>query len=357
MATSVKEAKPAGAALRVPPEEKFWKRYSPHGEAPLSLAGSFAVHALAVGGMMLFGIYLASLFLKPNRSLPVDPVRLKIEGGGGGSPQGIGQGKGVGKGAENIGEDNAQESNPSELEDAPRRPALNPLEIQKVQQQFDEPSFRYIQESTSDSAKAFARLDDKLRNVLRDGITPGKGKGGPGEGGGRGSGKGSGEGPGTGDGKASLSKREKRMLRWHMTFTANTGQEYLQQLRGLGAILAFPVQDGPEPIFKVVEDLRPGAKLLDKDVREYNRIYWIDDKPRSVHDIMAALRISLPTIPSRFVAFMPEALEKKLFEKERQYVERVLKQRFNEDQIDETTFRVVLTPKGYEPELIRVTLR
>src|SRR5262249_8975439 len=38
-----------GPKLRVPPEEKFWKRYSPHGEAPLSLVGSFALHALAVG--------------------------------------------------------------------------------------------------------------------------------------------------------------------------------------------------------------------------------------------------------------------------------------------------------------------
>ena len=38
-ATPTREPTSAGAAVKVPPEERFWQRYSPHGEAPLSMAG------------------------------------------------------------------------------------------------------------------------------------------------------------------------------------------------------------------------------------------------------------------------------------------------------------------------------
>jgi hypothetical protein len=338
--------------LKVPPEEQFWKHYSPHGEAPLSLAGSIALHVLSVGVLMLFAMYLVSLFYKPTRSLPVDPVRFEKLGGGGGKPGGAGGGPGIGHGAEDVGEkDKEPQTGP---EDAPRRPSLSEPETAKIKEAYAPSDVRLIQKS--ETGKALARLDDSLRRKLSDGLNPGKGKGGRGSGGGKGTGSGTGEGPGVGAGKASLNKREKRMLRWHMRFTANTGPEYLEQLRQLGAILAFPVTEGREPKYKVVRDLKPGGKLLDEDLSKIQRIYWIDDKPRSVMDITRALGVRLPRLPARFVAFMPEELEQHLFEMERNYVEKVLKRKFDEDKIDETEFRVVHAPKGYRPELIRVTM-
>jgi hypothetical protein len=353
-----KAAPPAPAPGTVPPEEKFWKRYSAHGEAPISLGGSFALHALVGGGMLLFSIYLASLLFNPARSLPVEPVRLNL-GGGGGNPRGVGDAKGVGKGAENI-EDKDREPAVPGLEEEPRRPALDPAEIKKVEENFDPATARYITERKSDSAKDFARLNKALRDKLRvkDDVTPGKGKGGDGSGGGKGSGTGPGVGSGVGPGsdRAKLTVREKRMLRWHMRFTASTGPEYLEQLRQLGAILAFPVQEEPVPIFKVVRDLRPGARLSDEDVSKFNRIYWWDKERRSVVDILNALGIRLEPLPKRFVAFMPQALENDLYRMERNYVERVLRVKFNEDMVDETNFRVVLTPQGFRPELISVQL-
>src|SRR4051812_11037220 len=98
-AAPAKEAKSGGPQLLVPPEERFWKRYSPHGEAPLSAAGSFALHLLGVGGLFLFALYVANLFYNPTTSLPVEPVRFAL-GGGGGSKHGVGTGPGVGGGPE-----------------------------------------------------------------------------------------------------------------------------------------------------------------------------------------------------------------------------------------------------------------
>src|SRR5207248_2356148 len=114
------------------------------------------------------------------------------------------------------------------------------------------------------------------------------------------------------------------MLRWHMRFTASTGNEYVAQLADLGAILAFPVSEGGgETEYRLVRDLkaRP-AQLLKEDLSQIQRIYWIDDKPRSVQDVTAALGLKIR--PSRFVAFMPEELEKELHDMERAYVEKVL---------------------------------
>jgi hypothetical protein len=346
-----KDSKAAGPASRVPPDEQFWQRYSPHGEAPLSMGGSVTLHALGVG--LLFLLFVLGITLaKAPRSLPVEPVSFKI-GGGGGKKTGVGDGPGVGHGAEDVGEPD-KETQPG-AEDAPRRPSLNPVEIAKIKENFSPADVRYIQES--ETGKALARMEGSVRSKLRDGLNPGKGRGGRGSGGGSGTGSGTGEGPGTGPGKATLNKREKRMLRWHMRFTANTGAEYLSQLRGLGAILAFPVSEGSDPKYQVVRDLRPGGKLLDEDLSKIQRIYWIDDKPQSVRDILGALRINLRPVPSRFVAFMPEELEKSLFDMERRYVERVLRQRFDEDRIDETQFRVVLSGRGFKPELISVRLK
>src|SRR5437764_14636778 len=68
------------------PEERFWKRYSPHGELPLSGAGSFALHAFLVGLLVLLG-FLGVWFNRPSRTLPIEAVQLA--GGGGGTRNGV----------------------------------------------------------------------------------------------------------------------------------------------------------------------------------------------------------------------------------------------------------------------------
>ena len=70
-----------------------------------------------------------------------------------------------------------------------------------------------------------------------------------------------------------------------------------------------------------------------------------------------ALGLNLQPVPARFVAFMPEKLEEQLFAMERRYVEKVMRQPFIEDRINETEFRVVPVGGGYRPELIRVSMR
>jgi hypothetical protein len=338
-----RDTRNAGSSPLMPPDEKFWRRYSPHHEAPLSFAGSVAVHALAIGTLILFAVYFVTMFFNSNHSLPIEPVRL--QGGGSGSKTGPENSKGPGGAPNGIGELDMN-SQPGEA-DVPIRTTLTPAQIKIVEEKYDEDDSRRIQESTT--GKRLERLEQGLRNKLDASVNPGvSDRRGPG----LGDRKGPGIGPGSG--KTKLTLRQKRMLRWNMRFTANTGPDYLAQLRALGAILAFEQSDKN---FKIVRDLRPGARLLDEDVTKLNRIYWFDDNPRSVADVLAMLGIRMSPVPSRFVAFMPKELEKQLFDMERRYVENTLRRKFEEHLIDETLFRVVLTGRGYRPELISVSMR
>ena len=51
---------------------------------------------------------------------------------------------------------------------------------------------------------------------------------------------------------AELTQRQKRVLRWTMLFDTRDGDEYAEQLRALGAILAVP---GKDREYLVIRDL------------------------------------------------------------------------------------------------------
>src|SRR5690349_3799745 len=77
MTTTVPEQQSnAGRAALVPPEEKFWQRYSPHREMPVSLAGSLLLHGLVLGVLLLLAWLGWAGFRKPAGALPVEPVSL-----------------------------------------------------------------------------------------------------------------------------------------------------------------------------------------------------------------------------------------------------------------------------------------
>jgi hypothetical protein len=343
--TSDQKTKPEDQKL-VPPDEQFWQRYSPHGELPLSGASSLALHLL-IFGLMLLSAWLAyAVFSHTNRTLPVEAVRLA---GGGGNPHGLGESPNAGKPVEAGG---SEETPPNPLPNEPIKPPdLNVKAGPSQPLKFDEEATRHIHRSDSDGSKAFQRLSQQNQRVHLPDKESGYGKGGKGSGGGSGAGQGTGTGNAKGEGGGTLTQREKRMLRWSMVFDTNSGRDYVAQLQGLGAILAVPVrEEGNSPEYKIIRDLsaRP-AKLIEEDISKIQRIYWIDDKPQSVRDVMGVLGVRLQ--PSHFVAFMPEELETKLFRLEKAYLEKHDPGRTEDDIID-TRFRINRAGKRYEPVVI-----
>jgi hypothetical protein len=322
----------AGAAS--PPEEEFWKHYSPHHEFPLSSAGSFALHALIFVLIAIVGIWL----LRDNdRKKPLQEIGIVVVGGGGGNP--LAQGEGPGgelprAEEEDLGKENKDAPKPTD----PKRERLNVPKIPVEVLPTDDPNARELIDKAGDAVLSQAKINKDAQDKLRRSV--GYGQGGPGRDGGKDrgqdTGKGSDKGPGDG------SKRYERTLRWVMVFDTYNGEDYANQLNGLGAILAIPRKDNQ---YFVIRDLkkRP-AQLLDEDIEKIKRIYWVDDKRESITPLCMALSVN--PVPDHVVAFFPEKLEAQLLSLELKY------KGLKENEIYETRFKVRKTRDGYEPVVV-----
>jgi hypothetical protein len=327
----------------VPPDEQFWQRYSPHYEAPISFVSSWFFHFIVIG--IFGGLGILAAMLGWNRAQNIEFGAVHIPGGGGGNENGVGDAPGIGSGATEDVNNVNKDPDPLPFAD---RPPLDATQVQMAKQVFNnEDAVRYINSNNENIDKMMKNLNKDMLNKLRDGITPGRGKDGTGSGGGSGTGTGTGTGSGIGSGdNGKISDREKRMLRWSMIFETQNPNDYVSQLAGLGAILAIPTGGSDE--YRVIHDLKQKPPVLQvEDVSKLNRIYWIDDKPQSVNGVMSVL--GLPRV-SHFVAFMPQELEIKLFDKEK-----AAAQGMAEDQIGETKFKVIHTGSGYDVQVKSLT--
>jgi len=79
-----------------PPDDTSWRRYSRHGEAPLSAAGSATLHILGIGFFILLGLLIFNKRKLPD--LPVEAVNYNQ--GGRGQGRGAGSGNAVGDGTD-----------------------------------------------------------------------------------------------------------------------------------------------------------------------------------------------------------------------------------------------------------------
>jgi hypothetical protein len=333
---AVKPSRPAAAKDR-PPDERFWVKYSPHHELPISGMASLAWHTFAVVLIVVVGFIVAG---SRANDMPIETIELDF-GGGGGNPNGIGDGSALAHASPRVEAALEQELPPDAVRPNEPLTDITDLKIppkdllQGLEDDIEaQRELAKITDRGTQALKKLANLDKQLRDGLMG--TPGKGQGGPGSGGGDGSGVGKGQGPGEGDGK--LNVRTKRKLRWTITFNTSSGSDYLRQLNVLGAILAFRHPDGD---VRVVKDLlRRPVKLENEDLQALNRIFWIDDKHESVEKLVRAL--GLDFTPNQVVALFPYEFEKQLLAKELAFRNK------REEQIHETRFLIMVRGSRYE---------
>jgi hypothetical protein len=338
-ATSPTRAGSLVAAERLPPEERFWKRHSPHHEFPLSSATSMGLHALILFLLIVAGWVAYKLGIgAETRPAEVTPVVIDS---GGGRRTGV-EGK-TGDGGAPLPE---AVENPVE---PPKPPSAENVKAPEV----GPPDGLHFRPKDNTTGRPVQIGGDKLGQLLQgldemahvklgnDGpAAPGNG---PGKTGGPG-------GPGDRPGKKA-TKREARVLRWSMNFSTQNGDDYLRQLKdirpGSGAILAVPTNDGQ---FEVLRDLsqRPAAGKVE-DLKDMKRIFWMDDKPDSVAGLARALGIKAPPY---FVAFFPSELEDELVRLEREKTNGA-----REEDIEETRFEVVRADTGYKPRVVSVRVK
>jgi hypothetical protein len=327
---------PAARKSQQPPDERFWVKYSPHHELPISGMASLTWHVLVGVLIVVVGFIVAR---SRSNDMPIETVEYP---GGGGNPNGVGNAPGIG-GAPMVEAASTQQPPADAIRVAEPLVENVPLQIAPADLLpgiEDDPEAQRelvkITERGNQALRKLEKLDADFRKSLLG--PPGHGRGGPGSGGGQGTGAGQGQGDGSGSGK--INTRTQRQLRWTLTFNIKTGSDYLRQLDVLHAILAFRHPDGS---LKVVKNLlqRP-LKLEDDDVKGLNRIFWIDDDPASVDKMARAL--GLEFTPREFVALFPPEFENELAKKERSYRNR------REDQIFRTRFAVTIL--GNSPSVV-----
>jgi hypothetical protein len=140
-------------------------------------------------------------------------------------------------------------------------------------------------------------------------------------------------------------ERTKRQQRWTMIFNTKDGNDYVRQLKALGAILAVPQADGKYRVIRNLGERPANGKV--EDLTTINRICWIDEKTESIQGLSKTLGIAAP--PKHIVAFFPEKLEKELLTKELAFAGR------NEQAIYSTQFQITATGKEFEPKVVSQT--
>jgi hypothetical protein len=318
----------------LPPDERFWQRYSPNHEFPVSSATSAVIHLLALGVLALG----ATTFASWNPPLPIDTI--EVGGGSGGIPEGDEAGA---RGRTRPHED-VQGVEDSALQ-RPKTPAQTEAlkDVPRVPKEFSkDANDRRVFDADVEMGKQLSVLGAQVRDSLNAiQQKAAKGDHGPGLGGRQGYG----DGPGTGDDKGpggTISQQQERQKRWTMIFNIRDPEDYARQLHALGAMLAVPESTGQ---YLVIEDLnRRPALAKPRDVSKINRMFWVDDKPEVVEPLFRVLEYR--PAPKYFVAFFPHELERELLQKELAY------NKLPEERIVETRFQIRRTATSYEAVVV-----
>jgi len=314
-----------GKSPRVPPEQCFWKRYSPNHEFPLSSVFSFAVYGL-IAVALFVAVRLGDRWFGSAETLPIEPIAFA--GGAPSGPNGPGEG-GPGGLHENIPQPPEAEL-PADLK--PKVPLTtikrDPIKIAELPDLNwkDEAFQRYIAEANV-ALSQLGQVQAGARSKLMEGLQGPGGPGGP-------------SGPGGPAGPSSA--RQRRMARWVIDIQISSADDYRRQLLALGAIVAVPAGGDK---YQVIRDLRgrPQSGPVE-DLASIKRFPLVDGRPESVRHLATAL--GLPQTPSHIIVFLPETLEKVMLDREKAFKGRP------ESEILETKFVVVKRGTTYTPLVV-----
>jgi hypothetical protein len=308
---SLKSPQSSNSRPLLPPEERFWQRYSPHNEFPLSGLGAITIYLL-LGVLIVAGIKLHPLLAPEPGPLPLTTMDDIPEGD---DPNASGVGVGV-----------------APVDPAPGVPAVGPAA----------PITRTLPKPAEGDQPPATIPPDAQRDPLDDYPALARGLTDPAPGGTAPSGKGIPGGNGNG-GRPGMPGARPAPQRWNLVFNIHDGEDYRRQLQGLGAILVIPARDGQ---LLLVRELTPPVRLTPTDGKEIVGIGWRDDRAESVGNLTAAL--GLTEAPRFFIAFFPPDLEGKLRRLEQDFASRSGRQ---QGQVKQTQFGVTFNRRTnqYEP--------
>jgi len=326
----------------VSPWRRFWQRYSPNGEFPLSSCSSLAIHVLGV----LLLILMAKALQKQDRPAPgVDVVQVGDDPDAAAGMQASGGEAGSlaetsrldASSSAEMPEQRAEELQTNVAADAARE---LPIADNAVSSQVAQAAQQAAQ-SAARARQGLSRAKERLRQNMSQGAG-GEGAGGEGAGG---SGGGN-AGGSAGGGGSGVTGRAARPGRWILRFRSVSVEDLLDQYAGLSAELAFPTQGDRFHFFYNLKSRPPPSRL--QGLEKERRLYWQEDNPQALGGLTQYL--GLAPVPYMLV-FLPENVEDKMARMEAAYAG------LKEDQIASTVFEVVRRGGGYDVQVAEQTPR
>jgi hypothetical protein len=341
----------------LPPDETFWKRYSPRHECPIAASASTLLHLVALGGVVLAGLAMSWRWYG-ERSQPVKMSVVFVDGGpGDGRSVGGGGGSPTPAGTENI----AQPQTPQASVPEPKTSA--PLILPKSPTDVDNTELGVTQPMPTTNDKDFrAKLEAKMKADLaransaiaaKGNGTPEPGRGGTGTGGGLGTGKGTGtgskEGPGTGTGgtgmPATTKAAQAQILanRWRFE-SGGSPRDRIAKLAAFGMTLGFTDFTGN---LYILEDLknRPSRSRLESFDRYKETVIW--GLRKNNPDVPGLCReLMLPATASDIVLLLPADREQQMADEEMRYSK---EKGYDFSKVEATLFDFELVRGSYEP--------
>jgi hypothetical protein len=324
----VEPAAPSEPQLK-PPAERFWKKYSPHYEFPISTVATVAVHVAAIALI----IYVVTTLLQQQETVPPVPItgrELSLDNPGDGGEAGGGRGK--------------DEAN----DERPREPQPQIPEVTLDKNKIDAAEWLDLKDDP-DAVKAIAKrpdfqrlnaLNEEMKKAIARSFKP------------TGNGNGAGTGPDSDKaGKGGANTSGRRSVRWTIIFDTNDGRKYLRQLTTFKATILIP----EPPDWKknrVFEDLtkpNPGRPQGNDVLPTLYFVPVLSDPGSGVPSVLSARvagALGLDYVPPYFMVFFPKAVEDEMAAKETGC------RNLREDDIEETKFHVIERNGGCEIEVI-----
>ena len=313
--------------------QPWWKRYSAHGEFPWSTVTSLVFHAFLV---VLILVLSKRMVTRDPLPPAVDSIVVGDDSEAPAGDPGPGEGPGKGDGL-------PVEDTPAKPEE--KLPDTPPKELPKTDVQKVAPDPKDLMPPLpdpnaqpppdKDDDKAFDRIKE-IRERLANNIGAKSSKKGTGPAGG-------------GAGGSGAKGRGARPARWVLRFSTSSAQNYLAQLDGLGATVAFPLRGDKYLYFYNASS--SDRRSEQRDLANDNRLYWIDGKPESVQRVTQFLGDARVARAPCMVAFLPVELEDRMLKLELAYQNR------QEDEILSTEFEVVTRGGKYDVFVARQTLK